>query len=83
MESRGRTFLQELRDAIHDAERVLLVVGPEALKSDYVQLEWQHALLYSRAVMPLLRAGLERLRRARVDRIEANIPEYPTPTSRA
>ena len=57
MESRGRTFFQELRDAIHDSERVLLVVGPAALQSEYVRLEWQHALLYSRAVLPLLRIG--------------------------
>ena len=57
MESRGRTFFQELRDAIHDSERVLLVVGPAALQSEYVQSEWQHALLYSRAILPLLRIG--------------------------
>jgi len=59
MESRGRTFLQELRDAIYDAERVLVVITPAALVSEYVRVEWEHALLYSRAVLPLLRLGTD------------------------
>src|SRR5215471_5767114 len=44
MESRGRTFLQEIRDAISDVERVILVVGPRAIASDYVRAEWEYAL---------------------------------------
>ena len=33
MESRGRTFLQEIRDAIEGSDRVLAVIGPMASKS--------------------------------------------------
>jgi hypothetical protein len=57
MESRGRTFLQEIRDAIERVERVIAVVGPRALESEYVQVEWAHALLFSKAVVPVLRHG--------------------------
>jgi WD40 repeat protein len=57
MESRGRLFLQEIRDAISESDRVLLVVGPSAIKSPYVRAEWEHALLFSKAVVPLLRIG--------------------------
>lgn len=57
MESRGRTFLQEIRDAIAGSERFLLVVGPAAVTSDYVTAEWRTALEYCRAVVPVLRFG--------------------------
>lgn len=57
MASRGRSFLQELRDAIWNADRVLAVVGPAALRSPYVRAEWEHALLFCRAVVPVLRQG--------------------------
>src|SRR5262245_56941177 len=42
MESRGRTFLQELRDAIADdrLDRLVLVVGPKAAASEVVKAEW-------------------------------------------
>jgi len=30
MESRGRTFLQELRDAIEGSDRLIAVIGPNA-----------------------------------------------------
>jgi hypothetical protein len=57
MESRGRVFLQEIRDAISESDRVLLVVGSAAIKSDYVRAEWEHALLFSKVVVPILRIG--------------------------
>jgi hypothetical protein len=57
MESRGRSFLQELRDAIEAADRVIAVMGPHALASPYVRAEWEHALLYCRGVLPVLRIG--------------------------
>lgn len=44
MESRGLTFLQEIRDAIASANRVLLIVGPRAKHKPYVEVEWRHAL---------------------------------------
>jgi TIR domain len=46
MESRGRTFLQEIRDAIEGVDRVIAVIGPKAIASDYVRYEWDHALLH-------------------------------------
>ena len=57
MPSRALTFMQEIRDAIHDSERLLLIVGPKALSSDYVRAEWQHALADNKVVIPVLRLG--------------------------
>jgi NB-ARC domain/TIR domain len=57
MPSRGLTFTQEIRDAIDRANRLLLIVGPSALTSAYVQSEWRHALLFAKSVVPLLRIG--------------------------
>jgi hypothetical protein len=57
MESRGRTFLQELRDAIEASERVIAVIGSGALRSAYVRAEWEHALLFCKGVLPIIRDG--------------------------
>ena len=57
MESRGRTFLQEIRDAIAGADRLVLIVGPIASASDYVRVEWEFALERCKVVMPVLRLG--------------------------
>jgi WD40 repeat protein len=57
MQSRGRTFLQEIRDAISECESLLAVVSPKALQSKYVESEWQHALLYCKRVVPILADG--------------------------
>jgi MTH538 TIR-like domain (DUF1863) len=35
------TFLQKIRDAIHGADRMIVVIGPKAVTSDYVRAEWQ------------------------------------------
>jgi hypothetical protein len=57
MESRGRTFLQELRDAIEAADRVIAVIGNQAVHSSYVKVEWEHSLLFCKGVLPILRQG--------------------------
>ena len=57
MSNRGRTFLQEIRDAIEGAERVIVVVGPSAVQSAHVRAEWEHALRFARGVVPVLRLG--------------------------
>lgn len=57
MESRGRTFLQEIADAVVAADRVVLIVGPAAMKSSYVTAEWMMALEHCRPVVPVLRLG--------------------------
>jgi WD40 repeat protein len=57
MESRGQTFLTEIRTAIESAERVLLVVGPAVKDRPYVEVEWRHALRHGVVVTPVLRLG--------------------------
>lgn len=57
MPSRALTFLQEVRDAITDRDRFVIVVGPAAVRSDYVRTEWQWALNICKPVTPLLRSG--------------------------
>lgn len=62
MPSRGTTFLQEIREAIADADRLVVVLGPAALTSEYVRTEWQYALSLSKPVTPLLSGiGAEQL----------------------
>jgi WD40 repeat protein len=57
MESRGRTFLQELRDAIENVDRVVFVVGPRSVESPYCRAELEHAVLFAKSVVPILRLG--------------------------
>ena len=57
MPSRGLTFHQEIQDAVAARERLVLVVGPNAALSGYVQQEWQFALPADKAVTPILRQG--------------------------
>jgi len=57
MGSRGRTFLQELRDAIEASDRVIAVIGAHSVRSSYVKVEWEHALLFCKGVLPILRQG--------------------------
>lgn len=57
MPNRGLTFLQEIRDAIDNADRLLLVVGPAAFVSDYVRDEWQYAYETYKGINIALRSG--------------------------
>jgi WD40 repeat protein len=57
MPARGLTFLKEIRDEIDQTDRLILVVGPAAINSEYVRDEWQHALVFAKAVVPILRLG--------------------------
>ncbi len=58
MPSRGLTFHQELREAVAARDRLLLVVGPSAVSSAYVQQEWQFAWFEAdKVVTPILRQG--------------------------
>ncbi|MFX1478033.1 MAG: NB-ARC domain-containing protein [Promethearchaeota archaeon] len=57
MPSRALTFLQEIRDAIDDSCRLIAVVGPEAVKSDYVLQEWTWASQFGNGIVPILRLG--------------------------
>ncbi len=55
MPSRALTFLQEIRDAIADMDRLILVCGTNAFTSDYVRAEYEYALKNCIPVMPVLR----------------------------
>lgn len=57
LRSRGISFLQEIRDGIADFDRLLLVIGPEAMRSDYVAAEWKFAYETCRVIIPVLRLG--------------------------
>ena len=57
MSSRGQSFTQEIGNAISHCDLLLLVLGPNALTSSYVQQEYQHALKLCIPVLPILREG--------------------------
>jgi hypothetical protein len=57
MPSRALTFLHEIRNAVDDCERLVVVVGPVAVTSEYVKAEWQYALAKDKVVVPVLRCG--------------------------
>ena len=56
MPSRQLTFYQEIRDAIAALDRLVLVVGPKAVASDYVKQEWHFAYFEAlKCVNPIVR----------------------------
>ena len=56
MPSRELTFHQEIRDAVASHDRLVLVVGPEAVRSDYVSQEWRFAYFEAaKCVNPIVR----------------------------
>ena len=56
LRSRGLTFHHEIREAIKDCDRLVLVVGPKAVASEYVRQEWQFAWFDAEKVAtPILR----------------------------
>jgi hypothetical protein len=56
MPSRQLTFYQEIRDAIAARDRLVLVVGPKAITSDYVAQEWRFAYFEAlKCVNPIVR----------------------------
>ncbi len=58
MPSRNLTFHQEIRDAVAACDRLVLVVGPKVVASDYVRQEWQFAYFEAdKVVTPILRLG--------------------------
>jgi hypothetical protein len=52
--SRALTFVQEIRDAIESHDRVIVVIGPDALTSLYVEAEWRYALEAAKVVIPVV-----------------------------
>lgn len=57
MPSRALTFFHEIREAITYHDRLILVVGPRAVTSDYVEAEWRYALEIGKVITPVLRSG--------------------------
>jgi len=58
MPNRGLMFMAEIRHAIEQADRVVLVVGPKAITSTYVTAEWEYALNHCcTPVISVLRLG--------------------------
>src|SRR5687768_15284690 len=55
MPNRGLTFLQEIRDYIDGSDRLIAVIGPASLKSDYVRAEWEHARVFSKGLIAIPR----------------------------
>jgi WD40 repeat protein len=60
MPSRQLTFLQEIRDAIAGRDRLLLIVGPNAITSDYVRQEWKSGLELGKCVSAVVRLNSQR-----------------------
>jgi WD40 repeat protein len=59
MPSRSLTFHQEIRDAVTACDRLVLVVGPNAVSSDYVTQEWRFAYFEAlKCVNPIVRADV-------------------------
>ncbi len=61
MPSRALTFLKEIREAVRASDRVVVVIGPKCVTSDYCRAEWQAGLAESKVVNPLMRIGERRL----------------------
>ena len=55
MPSRQLTFFKEIADAIAAHDRFLLVIGPNAVTSDYVIQEWRKALELDKCINPIIR----------------------------
>lgn len=52
-----RLFSSEERRSLDEYDRLVLVVGPNALKSKSVEAEWRYALANGKTVAPVLRIG--------------------------
>ena len=59
MPSRQLTFFKEIADAIAAHDRFLLVIGPNAVTSDYVIQEWHKALELDKCINPIIRLDKE------------------------
>jgi hypothetical protein len=55
MPARALAFNEEIREAIHRSQRLVVVIGPRALRSDYVRAEWQCALSERKPVVTAIR----------------------------
>jgi WD40 repeat protein len=80
MASRGRSFRQEIREAINVNERLVLVLGPHAARSRQVRAEWRQAYESCKVVVPILRLGDKSLipdELAELHFVDARAPRSP------
>ena len=61
MPARQLTFHQEIRDAVASHDRLVLILGPKAVESDYVIQEWRYAYEMDKPIKCILRKGDESL----------------------
>ncbi|HQX50730.1 MAG TPA: toll/interleukin-1 receptor domain-containing protein [Planctomycetaceae bacterium] len=54
MPNRGLAFTDEIGRAIAARDRLILIVGPKAIESSYVQQEWSCALDHDKPVHPVV-----------------------------
>jgi len=75
MPARELTFYQEIRDAVAGCDRLVLIVGPKAVASDYVTQEWRFAYFEAdKCVNPIVRLDEVKPSGERIDGYEL-IPE--------
>jgi WD40 repeat protein len=67
MRARGLTFIDEIKRAISERERLVFIVGPHAVVSQYVRMEWEHAFAAEKCVNAVVRLDDQRIRDAVVD----------------
>ena len=58
MPNRGLAFTEEVKRQIDERHALVLVVGPQAMQSEYVRQEWEYALSHCKPIIPLLRKSL-------------------------
>jgi len=54
MPARGLEFIKEIENAITEHDRMILIVGPHGIGSDYVRYEWEHANKLCKPITPIL-----------------------------
>jgi WD40 repeat protein len=68
MPSRQLTFHQEIRDAVTACDRLILIIGPNAITSDYVTQEWRFAYFEAvKCVNPIVRLDGAAAARKKID----------------
>ena len=53
--SRGKEFNDEIAKAVRESQYLVYIGGSHALESDYVRVEWEHALAQCIPVIPVIR----------------------------
>jgi|GEM_PF-3459329 len=57
LSSDGRSFDKNIQEALDDSNRLLLIVSPDSMVSEYVTKEWKYALERCKTIIPVLHRG--------------------------